>query len=134
MGTALLLGVVPSANAISGQTFTIQLDAQPPVGQPWAFLRMFPGRLSVHRGDVVRSSNPVPSPSAVLAKAANQTQTATNVNGEAADQQAQTYTTKALSGGGTRYTLNAGGFSDNVTANEYLDNPLQVSVGDKIRF
>lgn len=255
--SALLLMAAPSADATSGHTFTVQLDAQPPVGQPWAFLRMFPGKLAVHRGDVVnfawegtdtphtatvvpssdpeawrqanqgsggayqspipdsqvggddnqlienpnevfpsnpgcgaadapcsfngydvvssgiqfpnpqsfptwdvqinapvgtysflcllhpgmeiklhvvRSTDPVASPADVLSRAANQVKTATKVNGEAADAQAQSYATSPLSGGGTKYTLNAGGFSDNVTANEYLDNPLDVNVGDKIRF
>lgn len=44
---------VPGAQA-AAQTFTVNVDGQPPAGEPWAFLRFFPGpQLSVHQGDVV---------------------------------------------------------------------------------
>jgi len=33
------------ASASPSHTYRVQLDARPPVGEPWAFLRIFPGRL-----------------------------------------------------------------------------------------
>jgi plastocyanin len=45
--------VAPDVRA-AAQTFTVNVDGQPPTGEPWAFLRFFPGpELSVHQGDVV---------------------------------------------------------------------------------
>src|SRR5437899_13068576 len=43
----------PAGAGVVGAQFRIQLDARPPVGQPWSFLRYFPRTLSVHQGDVV---------------------------------------------------------------------------------
>jgi plastocyanin len=44
--------------AAAHSTYRVQLDATPPAGEPWAFLRMFPGpKLTVHQGDVVRSTS-----------------------------------------------------------------------------
>jgi plastocyanin len=48
-----IIAVAPNAGAAS-QTYTVKVDGQPPVGQPWSFLRFFPGSsISVHQGDVV---------------------------------------------------------------------------------
>jgi plastocyanin len=44
---------VPIAQA-APDTFRLQLDAKPPTGEPWSFLRFFPdGTLKVHQGDTV---------------------------------------------------------------------------------
>lgn len=57
LGTAAVLAVaVPAAPAFAvhpSSTYRVQLDAAPPPGEPWAFLRMFPLALTVHQGDVV---------------------------------------------------------------------------------
>lgn len=53
--TATSFGVV-GASASPAQTFKVQLDARPPVGQPWAFLRIFPGRIQVHQGDTINAA------------------------------------------------------------------------------
>ena len=51
IGTAIVSGA-PHAVAVGGQTYRVQVDAMPPVGEPWAFLRFFPGPgLQVHQGD-----------------------------------------------------------------------------------
>jgi len=43
----------PVARAVAS-TYRLQLDAKPPVGEPWSFLRFFPGgTLKVHQGDTV---------------------------------------------------------------------------------
>lgn len=48
-----VIAAMPSPAGATAATYTVQLDAQPPTGEPWAFLRMFPAQLKVHRGDVV---------------------------------------------------------------------------------
>ena len=53
VGFLFPLGFAAPASAGVGAQFRIQLDARPPVGQPWSFLRYFPRTLSVHQGDVV---------------------------------------------------------------------------------
>jgi plastocyanin len=45
--------LVPVARATAA-TYRLQLDAKPPAGEPWSFLRFFPGgTLKVHQGDTV---------------------------------------------------------------------------------
>lgn len=82
---------------------------------------------------VAADSTSVPTPQQVSASAAKQLKRETKVDGAAADEIAQTVTT-AHTVGGTIVKLNAGGFSNNVSANEYPDNPVVVNVGDKIKF
>jgi plastocyanin len=248
--------VSPAANA-TGQTYKVQIDAQPPTGQPWAFLHFFPGpSISVHQGDVLdfawsgtdtphtatltpdasaahwrsanqgptgaytvrlpdsqtggddhslvinpkvagpsdptcgTSANPcafdassvvssglqfpntaaqpsffvtvnapvgsysflcllhpgmeialtvapaatsVPTPQQVAASAARQVKHVTKVDGAKADAIAQTVTTRHTAAGAI-VRINAGGFSNNVSANEYPDKPVIVHAGTKIRF
>ena len=260
VSTCLAVGATalasPAANAV-GQTYKVQVDGQPPVGQPWAFLHFFPGpSISVHQGDVLNfafsatdtphtatltpdadpehwrstnqapngpyelqvpdsqlggddnsivlnpkiaapsdptcgtSANPcafdassvvssgvqfpnpaaqpsffvtvsapvgsysflcllhpgmevsltvaadatsVPTPQQVSKTAAKQLKKLTKVDGTKADAIAQTVTT-SHAGGKTIVKINAGGFSNNVTANEYPDNPVVVKRGTKIKF
>ncbi|MFI5054176.1 MAG: hypothetical protein ACHQDE_07425 [Acidimicrobiia bacterium] len=246
----------PGASA-TGQTYKVQVDAQPPTGQPWAFLHFFPGpSISVHQGDVLdfsfsatdtphtatltpaadpeawrttnqapsgpytlevpdsqlggddnsivlnpsvaapsdptcgTSANPcafdaskvvssgvqfpnpsaqpsffvavnapvgtysflcllhpgmevslkvaadstsVPTPQQVSKAGAKQVKQLTKVDGAKADEIAQTVTTRHTATG-TVVKINAGGFSNNVSANEYPDNPVVVHAGTKIRF
>jgi plastocyanin len=45
--------IAPVAQAVPA-TYRLQLDAKPPAGEPWSFLRFFPGgNLKVHQGDTV---------------------------------------------------------------------------------
>src|SRR5437588_4850749 len=56
---AMFLGVFSTAGTglATTQTYRVQLDAYPPQGEPWAFLKLFPSDyLSVHQGDVVNAS------------------------------------------------------------------------------
>jgi len=53
-----LVGVTVGAAApgvfAAAQTYTVNVDGQPPTGEPWAFLHFFPNtQLSVHQGDVI---------------------------------------------------------------------------------
>ncbi len=102
-----------------------------PVGS-YSFLCMLHPGMEVSL-NVAADSTSVPTPQQVSASAAKQLKRATKVDGAAADAIAQTITT-AHTAVGTIVKLNAGGFSNNVTANEYPDNPVVVSVGDKIKF
>src|SRR5262249_5125617 len=48
----------PAGAAASAATYGVQLDATPPTGEPWSFLRMFPANgVEVHQGDVVESTS-----------------------------------------------------------------------------
>ncbi|MDP9341375.1 MAG: hypothetical protein M3Q23_04515 [Actinomycetota bacterium] len=41
----------------AGTTYRVQVDGRPPKGEPWAFLRFFPGhQLTVDQGDVVEAA------------------------------------------------------------------------------
>jgi len=50
------ISFVQPAGAGTAATYRIQLDAHPPVGEPWSFLRYFPRALSVHQGDIVNAA------------------------------------------------------------------------------
>jgi len=251
--------VVPlggAALAAPSQTYRVQLDAQPPAGEPWAFNELFPHRLKVHQGDVVDAawggaesphtatfvpvddagawraanqapggawavavadqvaggddgdvilnpaiaapsqpgcgdaahpcavtgtgvvnsglqfSNPaaqpsfsikvnappgeysllcllhvgmqiplrvapsrvrIPSPQKVATTASHQIKDAVTDAGPAADAVAQQVQTSSIGGGHTRWTINAGGFVHQVTANEFVDSGLSVHVGDQVQ-
>src|SRR2546430_16683896 len=58
IGSIALAGIgAGSATAASPATYRLQLDAQPPIGEPPAFLRVFPGpQLTVHQGDVLHAA------------------------------------------------------------------------------
>lgn len=47
---------IGGASAAQAQTYKVQLDARPPAGEPWAFLRIFPGRIQVHQGDTINAT------------------------------------------------------------------------------
>lgn len=51
---AMTMAIQP-ATAAAPQTFRFQLDARPPVGEPWSFLRFFPRTLAVHQGDTINA-------------------------------------------------------------------------------
>jgi len=111
-------------------SFFVKMDA--PVGT-YSFLCL------VHPGmemtvNVVGKGQAVPTPSQIQAKATTQFAKATNVWGPAADFQAQQVVSGPVDGGHTSYTLWAGGFSHNVSADEYPDKPLTIHVGDKVQF
>jgi plastocyanin len=82
---------------------------------------------------VVGPSQSIPSPSDVNAQAARQQERARTVDGAVADAQAQQVVASNLGGGHIQWTISAGGFYRQVTANEYLDAGLTVHVGDAIK-
>jgi plastocyanin len=51
----IALGITPLTAGAQGGVYTIRVDAKPPAGASWDFLRFFPGdTLQVHQGDVLR--------------------------------------------------------------------------------
>ncbi|HYT29660.1 MAG TPA: hypothetical protein VEN82_02710, partial [Actinomycetota bacterium] len=85
------------------------------------------------RIDVKRSDQSVPPPSKVAAKAAAQVQQATTQDGPVADAQAQQVSTSSIGNGHVQWAINAGGFSNNVTADEYLNSGVTIHVGDQLQ-
>jgi plastocyanin len=83
--------------------------------------------------DVVSDSQPVPSPKDVQSEAFTQTQQANHVDGVQADALAQQVTVTTHGHGHSLWTISAGGFFNNVTANEYVNTGLTVHVGDRIQ-
>lgn len=79
------------------------------------------------------SSTTIPSPSDVVTKITNQVRIATNVDAEAADVQAQQVKKNNIGHHNRRFTVNAGGFSNGVTADEFVNSGLRVHVGDQVR-
>src|ERR1700675_116217 len=53
---AVAFPAAPAFASHSSSTYRAQLDAPPPPGEPWAFLRIFPMALTVHQGDVVHAA------------------------------------------------------------------------------
>jgi plastocyanin len=112
-------------------SFSVSMDA--PVGG-YSFLCM------IHPGmqipvTVVGRSTAVPTPQKVAQRTAAQVAKAIAVDAEAADEQAQQVTSTVLEDGRTQWNLNAGGFSNGVSANEFPDDqPLSVEKGDRIHF
>lgn len=82
---------------------------------------------------VAADSTSIPTPNQVSKAAAKDLKTLTKVDGKKADEMAQRVITHQTTAG-TTVKINAGGFSNNVTANEYPDNPVVVHVGTKIKF
>jgi plastocyanin len=82
---------------------------------------------------VLPASQPVPSPDAVRALAHHEVAVANRVDGPTADAQAQQVLAQDIGNGHTLWTISAGGFSNNVSANEYVNSGLKVRVNDQIQ-
>jgi plastocyanin len=83
--------------------------------------------------DVVSDGTHVPSPGEVKAAAAAQADRANRVDAVQADAQAQQVTVVNYGHGHSLWTINAGGFSNNVSADEFVGAGLTVKVGDQIQ-
>ncbi len=129
-GTSVVSSGLQFSNPGAQPSFDVRMEA--PVGR-YSFLCLLHPGMEIPV-DVVTNGTSIPGPAGVDKRAANQVARAIAVDGAAADAQAQTVTAKAVEGGNTRYDMSAGGFSNGATANEFLDHPLRVHVGDKIRY
>ena len=83
--------------------------------------------------DVVPTSQHIPSPKDVQAKGTAQADQANRVDAVQADDLAQQVTVSVHGHGHSLWTINAGGFFNNVSANEYVNSGLTVHVGDQIQ-
>jgi plastocyanin len=75
----------------------------------------------------------IPAPHQVADTAANQVKRAKRVHGPAADREAQEVTAVGIGGGHKRFTINAGGFVRQVTANVYPAAGIDMEKGDRLR-
>jgi plastocyanin len=127
-GTQVVSSGFQEANPASQPSLFVQVNA--PVGTYTFLCLLHPGMQETV--NVVASGTQIPSPADVASRITHQVKHATNVDAENADAQAQHVNKTHLSQGHFRYTVHAGGFSNNVSANEYVDNGLKVHVGDQI--
>jgi plastocyanin len=102
-----------------------------PVGTYSFLCLLHPGMETLLR--VVPGAEDIPSPKDVRERARQQIAHARAVDGPVADSRAQQVTTDNLGGGHVRWTLSAGGFFHNASANEFPDAGLRVRPGDQIR-
>jgi plastocyanin len=113
----------------SEPSFFVRMDAGP---GDYTFLCL------VHRGmqikvTVAAPESTIPSPADVQATAADQVAAATQTDGGRADEQAQSVAVRTLSHGRHLYRISAGGWSNGVSADEFLDHGLTMHVGDRLR-
>jgi plastocyanin len=117
------------SNPEAQPSFSVRVTA--PVGN-YSFLCL------VHAGmeiplSVVKDTKQVESPHQVAKKASQQLRQAIRVDGEKADSQAQSVSRSDIGNGGSRWTIWAGGFVNQVTANEFPDAGLTIHVGDELQ-
>jgi plastocyanin len=131
-GTSVVSSGFQFSNPSAQPSFFASVDA--PVGTYSFLCLLHPGMEDVLK--VVPDATTIPTPAEVDTKAAKQLTKAINVDGAAADLQAQTVAIGIAAGGSghAKVFLNAGGFSNQVSANEFPDNPVKVNVGDRIVF
>jgi plastocyanin len=82
---------------------------------------------------VVTAGTEIPSPASVAKRTRAQVHAAIARLAPVADAMAQQVTVAALGGGHVQWTISAGGFYENVSANEFINSGLRVRVGDKVR-
>ena len=128
-GTGVVSSGFQFSNPSAQPSFFASVDA--PVGTYSFLCLLHPGMEDVLK--VVPDATTIPTPAEVDTKAAKQLTKAINVDGAAADLQAQTLAV-AIGGAHTKVLINAGGFSNQVSANEFPDDPVKVNVGDRIVF
>ena len=128
-GTSVVSSGFQFSNPSAQPSFFASVDA--PVGTYSFLCLLHPGMEDVLK--VVPDATTIPTPAEVDTKAAKQLTKAINVDGAAAALQAQTLAV-AVGGAHTKVLINAGGFSNQVSANEFPDNPVKVNVGDRIVF
>jgi plastocyanin len=81
---------------------------------------------------VVSDGTSIPSPATVASRTQNQVNRAITNLAPVADARAQQVTVSSLGNGHIQWTIGAGGFYKNVSANEYINSGLTVHVGDKV--
>ena len=128
-GTSVVSSGFQFSDPSAQPSFFASVDA--PVGTYSFLCLLHPGMEDVLK--VVPDATTIPTPAEVDTKAAKQLTKAINVDGAAAELQAQTLAV-AVGGAHTKVLISAGGFSNQVSANEFPESPVKVSVGDRIVF
>jgi plastocyanin len=113
----------------SGQSFFVRIAAPP--GQ-YSLLCLLHAHMQVPL-TVAAPGASIPSPAAVDAQAQKDIANAKQVDGPAADAQAQAVNRRVLGGGRRLVTIHAGGSARGVSAIEFNDNGLTLHVGDRLR-
>ncbi len=127
-GSSVVTSGVNFPNPGAQPSFAVQVTA--PVGSYSLLCLLHPGmEIPV---DVVPSDEHIRSPQEVAELAAQQAFQANRVDGVQADSLAQQVTVTAHNGH-SLWTISAGGFFANVTANEYVNSGLTVHVGDQVK-
>jgi plastocyanin len=127
-GTSVVSSGFQFSNPSAQPSFFASVDA--PVGTYSFLCLLHPGMEDVLK--VVPDATTIPTPAEVDTKAAKQLTKAINVDGAAAHLQAQTIAVGVSRSGHTKVFINAGGFSNQVSANEFPDIPISANVGDRI--
>ncbi len=127
-GTSVVSSGFQFSNPSAQPSFFTAVDA--PAGTYSFLCLLHPGMEDVLK--VVPDATTIPTPAEIEAKAAKQLTKAINVDGAAAALQAQTVAVAVSRGAHAKFFINAGGFSNQVSANEFPDTAISVSVGDRI--
>jgi plastocyanin len=122
-GTSVVSSGFQFSNPSAEPSFFASVDA--PVGTYSFLCLLHPGMEDQLK--VVADATTIPTPAAIAAKAAKQLKRAVQVDGAAAELQAQT-----VGHAGRKVIVSAGGFSNGVSVNEFPDDPISVHVGDRI--
>jgi plastocyanin len=128
-GTGVVSSGFQVSNPASQPSFFVQVNA--PVGTYSFLCLLHPGMQETV--NVEPSATTILTPSEVATVITNHVRKATNVYAEAADAQAQQVKRTNIGHGHRRYTINAGGFSNNVSADEFVNSGLQIHVGDQVK-
>jgi plastocyanin len=128
-GTSVVSSGVRFSNPAAQPSFSARLTA--PVGHYSLLCLLHPG-MEIPL-NVVSPAQSIPSPAQVAAQAAREAARANATDAPKADAQAQVVQTATIGGGHTRWSISAGGFYKQVSANEYPDAGLTLRVGDELR-
>lgn len=128
-GTTVMSSGALFSNPSQQPSFAVKVNA--PVGSYSILCLLHPG-MEV-KLNVVSDTETVPTPQQVASKAAKQAKRAIKVDGAAAEAQSQAVTV-VNTASGTIIKLSAGGYSNNVSADEFPETPIAATVGDKIKF
>jgi plastocyanin len=127
-GTSVVNSGLEFSNPTSQPSFFVNVTA--PVGR-YSFVCLVHPGMQVHL-QVVSDLTTIPAPDDIVATAKQQVREARTSDGEIADDLAQTIK-RTPSGDHTRVTIWAGGFWNQVSADEYPDRTIHLRVGDHLR-
>jgi len=128
-GTSVVSSGLLFSNPSAQPSFSVRVNA--PVGH-YSLLCLLHVGMEIPL-DVVSAGQSIPSPAQVAAQAAREAARSNAVDAPKADTQAQQVQTTGIGGGHTRWSISAGGFYKQVSANEYVDAGLTLRVGDELQ-